>query len=91
MRRARDLRALSLAVNRTDASVPPDHAGVFETSLLSSMWPDRVHLDRLPKLTEAPADDPGGDAQGSHRHDPAHPLWGVFGPDPRAFDPTAAQ
>jgi creatinine amidohydrolase len=21
-----------------------------------------------------------------HRHDPANPLWGIFGPDPRTFD-----
>jgi creatinine amidohydrolase len=81
---------LALSVNRSDASVPPDHAGVFETSLLSAMWPDRVEIDRLPTLSDSPANDPGGDVMGAHRHDPAHPLHGVFGPDPRVFDPAAA-
>jgi creatinine amidohydrolase len=84
------LRVLALAVNRSDASVPPDHAGVFETSLLSAMWPDRVEIDRLPSLSDAPTIDPDGDVMGAHRHDPAHPLHGVFGPDPRAYDPDAA-
>ena len=84
------LRVLALSVNRSDASVPPDHAGVFETSVLSAMWPDRVEIDRLPAPAEAPAVDPGGDVMGTHRHDPAHPLHGVFGPDPRGFDPAAA-
>lgn len=84
------LRVLALSVNRSDASVPPDHAGVFETSLLSAMWPDRVEIDRLPTLSDSPANDPGGDVMGAHRHDPAHPLHGVFGPDPRVFDPAAA-
>ncbi|MBL8592187.1 MAG: hypothetical protein JNK01_05835, partial [Devosia sp.] len=23
-------------------------------------------------------------------HDPAHPLFGIFGPDPRRFDPAEA-
>jgi creatinine amidohydrolase len=87
---AMSLRVLPLSVNRSDASVPPDHAGAFETSLLSAMWPDRVEIDRLPALADAPTVDPGGDVMGAHRHDPAHPLHGVFGPDPRVFDPTAA-
>ena len=78
------LRVLALAVNRTDASVPPDHAGVFETSLLSAMWPGRVAIDRLPSLSDTPSIDPGEDVMGVHRHDPAHPLHGVFGPDPRS-------
>jgi creatinine amidohydrolase len=84
------LRALGLAVNRADASVAPDHAGIFETSLLSAIAPDRVQLERLASLAAAPARDPGGDEQGAHRHDPTHPLHGVFGPDPRTFDPRAA-
>ena len=84
------LHVLALSVNRSDASVPPDHAGVFETSLLSAMWPDRVEIDRLPTLSDSPANDPGGDVMGAHRHDPAHPLHGVFGPDPRVFDRAAA-
>lgn len=84
------LRVLALSVNRTTASIPPDHAGIFETSLLSAMWPDRIDIDRLPSLADGPANDPDGDVMGTHRHDPTHPLHGVFGPDPRVFDPTAA-
>jgi creatinine amidohydrolase len=84
------MRVLALSINRAQARVAPDHAGLFETSVLSALWPDRVQLQQLPTLDQAPADDPDGDVQGNHRHDPAHPLYGVFGPDPRTFDPTTA-
>jgi creatinine amidohydrolase len=84
------MRVLALSINRTDASVPPDHAGIFETSVLSALWPGRVQLHRLPLLAEFPANDPAGDVMGIHRHDPEHPLHGVFGPDPRSFDPARA-
>jgi creatinine amidohydrolase len=83
-------KALALSVNRTDARTAPDHAGIFETTLLSSMWPDRVQLDRLPSLSEVPADSSDPVAGYDHRHDPAHPLWGVMGPDPRSYDPDHA-
>jgi creatinine amidohydrolase len=85
-----DLHVLALAINRSDARVDPDHAGIFETSVLSALWPDRVQLDRLPNLADAPSVDPGGDVHGLHRHDPSHPLHGVFGPDPRTFDSDLA-
>jgi creatinine amidohydrolase len=82
---------LALGINGCDAApIPPDHAGVFETSLLFALWPDRVHIERLPPVSDHPSIDPDGDTAGEHRHDPTHPLWGVFGPDPRAFDPAAA-
>jgi creatinine amidohydrolase len=84
------LRVLPLGVNMSPASIEPDHAGVFETSLLSALWPDRVHLGELPPLAQVPSPDPDGDVRGPHRHDPNHPLYGVFGPDPRTFDPTQA-
>lgn len=78
---------MASGVNRSQsAPVAPDHAGVFETSLLHSLRPDLVHLDRLPSGTEFPSIDPDGDDQGAHRHEPSHPLWGVFGPDPRTLD-----
>jgi creatinine amidohydrolase len=74
-------------VNRNpSASVAPDHAGVFETSLLHSLRPDLVHLDRLPSLSRNQSLDRDGDERGTHRHDPSHPLWGIFGPDPRSLD-----
>jgi len=79
---------LSLSVNRAEAQLAPDHAGVFETSLVSAIHPGLVQLERLPSAAQAPADDPGGDVFGTHRHDPGHPLYGVFGPDPRGFDPA---
>jgi creatinine amidohydrolase len=86
-----NMRVLSLSVNRTAAHIAPDHAGIFETSLLSAMWADLVQLQQLPTLAQAPADDPGGDVMGKHRHDPSHPLYGVFGSDPRTFEPAEAQ
>jgi creatinine amidohydrolase len=87
---ATGLRVLALAVNRSDAMIAPDHAGVFETTLLSALWPDRVRLERLPPLTEMPNPDPAGATGYEHRHNPSHPLWGVMGPDPRKFDAGAA-
>jgi creatinine amidohydrolase len=64
------------AVNRFDiAGYPPDHAGRFETTLLSGLWPETVKLEALPARTD------GDDAP--DRHDPSHPLWGVIGADPR--------
>ena len=84
------LRVLSLAVNRTDSPVAPDHAGIFETTLLSALKPELIQLDRLPSQAEVPAPDPVGAVGFDHRHDPSHPLWGVMGPDPRSFDPAGA-
>jgi creatinine amidohydrolase len=86
-RAGHSLRVIATGVNRNEASpIAPDHAGVFETTLLSSLWPELVHIDRLPPQAERPADDPDGNPAGLHRHDPANSLWGIFGPDPRAFD-----
>jgi creatinine amidohydrolase len=85
------LRVLAAGVNRCPtAPVPPDHAGVFETSLLYALRPELVDIGRLPDRTAHPSHDPAGNVTGPQRHDPAHPLWGVFGPDPRDFDTTAA-
>jgi creatinine amidohydrolase len=84
------LQVLATAVNRIEGlSNGPDHAGLFETTLLSALHPDLVRIDRLPSLSEAPL--PPGDSDFSpNRHDPKHPIWGVFGPDPRRFDPATA-
>jgi creatinine amidohydrolase len=83
------LKVLATAVNRIEGlAIPPDHAGVFETTLLFALHPELVQLDRLRSLADAPlADD---DVWEAGRHDPAHPIWGVVGPDPRRFDPAAA-
>jgi creatinine amidohydrolase len=81
------MQVLALGVSRCDVSpIAPDHAGVFETSLLFALWPDRVQEEQLPRLSDFPSTDPGGNTSGGHRHDPTHPLWGIFGPDPRDFD-----
>jgi creatinine amidohydrolase len=68
-------------------AIAPDHAGIFETTMLYALWPDRVDLERLPALDDA---HPMTDDFEDSRHDPNHPIWGVFGPDPRNFDPSAA-
>lgn len=86
----RPMRVRALAVNQPNLGLAPDHAALFETTLLSALWPDRVRLALLPPLASAPAIDPGGDTMGPQRHAPAHPLYGIFGPDPRRFDPAAA-
>jgi creatinine amidohydrolase len=81
----RTLRALPLSINQTDAPTAPDHAGVFETTLLAALWPDRIDMRLLPGLQEYPLDPPV-DGGWEHRHDPQHPLWGVMGADPRGGD-----
>jgi creatinine amidohydrolase len=84
-RQAGSLKVTATAVNRCPTSpLPADHAGEFETTLLAGILPDLVHLERLPSVDSHPALDPDGDPYGLHRHEQQHPLWGVFGPDPRA-------
>lgn len=81
------MKLAATTIDRCAASpIRPDHAGRFECVLLHAVEPDLVHVERLPDLHDYPAVDPGDDAFGSHRHDPAHPLWGVFGEDPRCAD-----
>lgn len=85
------LKVLATAVNRIEGiNFAPDHAGIFETTLLASLWPELIHLDRLKSLKEAPlaSDD---DNFGEARHDPNHAIYGVFGPDPRHFMVEDAQ
>jgi creatinine amidohydrolase len=84
-------RVLPLAVNRSDAPLPADHAGTFETSLLHALAPDLVQLHQLPSLTELPIDPPGQHGGWNHRHNPGHPLRGIMGPDPRAADLRQSQ
>ena len=81
----------ALAVSMAPLSMPPDHAALFETTLLGALWPDRVRTDLLPPLADAPSIDPGGNQMGPQRHDPAHPLYGIFGPDPRRYDPPSVR
>lgn len=82
------LTALALAVNGNDtAPLPPDHAGRFETTLLAAFHPDTVDTTLIPPARPAEA---GEDPFGPQRHDPDHSLHGIFGADPRAFDPREA-
>jgi creatinine amidohydrolase len=85
--RASSLSVVSCGINMAEGvGISPDHAGVFETTVLSALWPDRVELSELASLAEQPLAEDDWD---SSRHDPSHALWGVIGPDPRRFDPAA--
>jgi creatinine amidohydrolase len=79
----RAMKVIATAVNRVNGlAFAPDHAGIFETTLLGGLWPDRVRIDKLAPREIAPV----ASSDGDDRHDPQHPLWGVFGPDPRNYD-----
>lgn len=83
------LQAISVGVNgNTDAPLPPDHAGLFETTLLASFHPQTVAMHNLPPPQSC---ETGEDPYGAQRHDPAHSLHGIFGPDPRPFDASRTQ
>jgi creatinine amidohydrolase len=82
------LKAAASAVNRIpNLDFAPDHAGLFETTLLYGLHPDLVQEDRLPQKQ---GEDAEADPYGAQRHAPDHPLWGIFGPDPRGFDKAKA-
>lgn len=79
-----ELNVTACAVSRIpDLSFAPDHAGLFETTLLYGLHPDLVQESRLPAKADGGAE---ADPYGEQRHAPDHPLWGIFGPDPRGFD-----
>jgi creatinine amidohydrolase len=83
------MRVAASAVNRIPGTgFAPDHAGLFETTLLYALHPDLVREDRLPAKT---TDEDEANPYGVQRHAPDHPLWGTFGPDPRGFDRSRAQ
>ncbi|QKJ25978.1 creatininase family protein [Aquiluna borgnonia] len=85
------MKVIDLAINMPLDSTPsPDHAGVFETTVLSRFEPLTIDLSQLPSIDKVPAIDPDGDSYGLHRHDPSHVLWGVFGEDPRKYQPAEA-
>jgi len=63
----------AFAVNRANVpSFPPDHAGSFETTLLDGLTDGLIDLPSL-----------GTGADQGDRFDPASPLWGIVGADPR--------
>jgi creatinine amidohydrolase len=69
------------------APFAPDHAGVFETTLLAAFHPRMVDMAMLPAANPG---EMGEDPFGAQRHDTAHSLHGIFGADPRAFRPEQA-
>ena len=79
------MKVIALAVNRMEGlKIGPDHAALFETTLLAALHRDLVQLDKLPSLQARPLE-PDENPFGEVRHSPDHPLYGVFGPDPRHF------
>ena len=69
-------RALAPSLANDAFPVEADHAALFETALMERLAPDLVFTDRLATKEETP------DKIGS-REDLTHPLYGVYGPDPR--------
>lgn len=79
------MKVIALAVNRMEGvKIGPDHAALFETTLLAALHGDLVQLDKLPSLQARPLE-PDENPFGEVRHSPTHPLYGIFGPDPRHF------
>jgi creatinine amidohydrolase len=86
------MRLLVLSINQCpDASMTGDHGAIFETSLLTQLSPELVHLDKLPDQEIHPANDPEGDSWGPHRRDPANVLFGILGDDPRQYEEGRAE
>jgi creatinine amidohydrolase len=87
------LRAVSASVNMPlSGELPaPDHAGIFETTLLANFWPETIHLEKLPPVETHPRNDLDDDQYGLHRHNADNPLRGIFGPDPRGIDMSNRQ
>lgn len=68
----------AFAVNRADVpKFSPDHAGLFETTLLAGLAEGLIDLSRL-----------GNAADEIDRFSPASPLWGIVGRDPRESPPS---
>jgi creatinine amidohydrolase len=83
------MKAIGIAVNAIEGlPLAPDHAAIFETTLLAELWPSRVRTDLLAPMIDGPL--PASDSWSNTRHDPKHPLQGIFGPDPRVFDASSA-
>lgn len=47
--RGGQLKALGVSINEIPGlALPPDHAAIFETTMLFELWPDTVDISRLP-------------------------------------------
>lgn len=76
---AQSPRVIALAVNGAEVpGFPPDHAGLFETTLLDGVSPGLSDPRRL----SSAADD-------RDRFDPSSALWGIVGADPRQTPPLS--
>lgn len=84
--RGSSLRVLGVSINEIPGlALPPDHAAMFETTMLYELWPETVDISKLPPMTGGLM--PESDSFSETRHDDNHPLRGIFGPDPRMFSP----
>lgn len=89
--RSGSLRAVARTLGQAPhPPVAPDHAARFETLLLHALQPDLVDIGRLPDRDAFPAPD-GENPFGPDRHRADHPLYGIFGPDPRDLDEADAE
>ena len=79
------LKVLGAAINEVPGlALPPDHAAIFETTLLYELWPETIDISKLPRMTDGSM--PESDSFSDERHRTGHLLYGIFGPDPRVFD-----
>ena len=86
------MKLLYLSIhNCPNASLKGDHGAIFETSVLTQLRPELVHLDRLPNQHDHPAADPQQDSWGPHRRDPENVLFGILGDDPRNYHEETAK
>ncbi|MEZ5478674.1 MAG: creatininase family protein [Thiolinea sp.] len=86
------MKVLGLAMNMgKDIPMKPDHAGMFETTLLGAFWHERIDMTQLPPLQAVEDVDKGQSSYGRQRLDPAHPLYGIIGADPRHYDPAQCE
>lgn len=80
------LRAVARTLGQApQPPVAPDHAARFESLVLHALHPELVDLAKLPDPDAFPAPE-GENPFGQDRHRADHPLFGVFGPDPRRVD-----
>jgi creatinine amidohydrolase len=74
-------RIKAFAVNRANVpGLPPDHAGLFETTLLDGLTEGLIDLQVL-----------GASPDLADRFDPHSPLWGIVGTDPRLPPPLGKE
>lgn len=74
--------ALAPSLAKDNLPLAGDHAARFETALMLGIAPEHVFLNRLPKVQDAP------DVLETRMTDVNHPLYGVYGPDPRVMPET---